>query len=343
MDVAVVILNWNGKAFLEQFLPALVKYTNNQIAEIVVADNASTDDSVKYMQECFPSIRLILLDDNYGFAGGYNRALKQIKSKYYILLNSDVEVSEGWIEPMYEMLETDDSIAACQPKILSQTEKGLFEYAGAAGGMIDKYGFPFCRGRLFDNCEEDTGQYDDPLEIFWATGACLFVRSDLYWEAGGLDDDFFAHMEEIDLCWRMKLLDYKIMCQPSSVVFHVGGGTLNASNPFKTYLNFRNNLSLLYKNLPEDILKKRIFTRKLFDGIAALKFILSGKIGDFKAVLKAHSDYKDKVGDLESKRKKFTDKQKQKVMQDLYSNSVVLGYFARKKKVYKDYFPMHEK
>ncbi len=287
MKLAIVILNWNGKSFLEKFLPSLVARTP-EWAEIVVADNASTDDSVEFLRTSYPSIRQILNDKNYGFAEGYNRALEQIDAEYFCLLNSDIEVSENWVEPVMELLERDGRIAAVQPKIRSYAQRGKFEYAGAAGGFIDKLGYPFCRGRVFDTVENDNGQYDTAIDIFWATGAALFVRADVFREVGGLDNDFFAHMEEIDLCWRIKNRGYRILVEPRSVVFHVGGGTLPKNNSFKTYLNFRNNHFLLIKNLPSRRLFPTAIARILLDNVAAFTFLLQGHPGDFSAVYKAH-------------------------------------------------------
>ncbi|MDF1675256.1 MAG: glycosyltransferase family 2 protein, partial [Vicingaceae bacterium] len=239
-SVAVVILNWNGKHFLEKFLPSLIEHTS--FAELIVADNCSTDDSLSFLKENFPQIRIITLAENYGFAKGYNEALKQVNSDVYVLLNSDVEVTENWLQPCLEILKKDNDMAACQPKIKAFHQKTYFEYAGAAGGFIDKYGYPFCRGRIFETLEEDNNQYDEEIEIFWATGACLVIRADIYHELNGLDSFFFAHMEEIDLCWRIQNRGKKIKYVPQSTVFHVGGGTLHKSKPQKTFLNFRNNL-----------------------------------------------------------------------------------------------------
>ncbi len=291
MKVAVVILNWNGRNFLRQFLPSVISCSSN--AEIFVADNASTDDSLEILQSEFPSVRLIINKQNFGFAGGYNEALKQVESDYYILLNSDVEVTPGWIEPVIEMMEAHRSIAACQPKILSHADHSSFEYAGAAGGYIDKYGYPFCRGRIFNTIEKDKGQYDDVQRIFWATGACMFVRATSFRAVSGFDKSFFAHMEEIDLCWRMQKAGGSIYYCPHAKVYHVGGGTLNKSNPHKTYLNFRNNLLMLYKNLSPEKFEKVFMIRKRFDFLAAMKFMITpGGWGDMMAVRKAHTDFR---------------------------------------------------
>ncbi|MBO5787829.1 MAG: glycosyltransferase family 2 protein [Bacteroidaceae bacterium] len=287
--VAVVILNYNGEEMLGRFLPSVVE--NSPGADIIVADNASTDGSVAFVKDNFPSVKIVLLDRNYGFAGGYNRALEKVAADYVLLLNSDVEVTPGWLEPLVALLDADSSIVACQPKILDFKRKTHFEYAGAAGGFIDRYGYPYCRGRLFDTVEEDKGQYDVPCDIFWATGAALLVRAAAYRAAGGLDECFFAHMEEIDLCWRLRSRGYRIVCEPRSVVYHVGGATLSAGNPKKTYLNFRNNLLMLYKNLPACELGKVMRMRCLLDYVAALKFAVTGEWLHCRAVLKARRDY----------------------------------------------------
>ena len=327
--VAVVILNYNGKKFLEEFLPNVIANTPGDWAEIVVADNASTDGSVAFMQEGFPDIRLIINGFNGGFATGYNLALRQIEAEYYVLLNSDIEVAPHWIEPVIELMDANPNIAACQPKILSYFEKNKFEYAGASGGFIDKYGYPFCRGRLFQHLEEDHGQYDDTMEVFWATGACLFVRADLYLEHGGLDDAFFAHMEEIDFCWRMKNLGYKIYCCPQSKVYHIGGGTLPKSSSRKTYLNFRNNLSLLYKNLPAHRVFWTIAYRIALDWVAAMKFLCNGGLKDFWAVIRAHLAFYKRIPALRIQRRQLPHN---KVSQMYLRNIVVENYLKGKKK-----------
>ena len=288
-SVAVVILNYNGEQMLGRFLPSVVAHSPE--ARVIVADNGSTDGSVAFVRSSFPQVELIELGDNFGFAEGYNRALAQVDAEFYILLNSDVEVTPGWIAPMLAAMQDDVGVAACQPKILSQCNKKYFEYAGAAGGYIDRYGYPYCRGRIFDTVELDEGQYDTPCRVFWATGAALMVRRSVYWAVGGLDGRFFAHMEEIDLCWRINARGGVVTAVPASVVYHVGGGTLNKSNPRKTYLNFRNNLLLLYKNLPDKELCRVMRVRCLLDYVAAAKFLLTGAVGDFKAVLKARRHF----------------------------------------------------
>lgn len=333
--VAVVILNYNGRKFLERFLPNVIENTNGELADIVVADNASTDDSVSFMRERFPDIRLIVNDFNGGFATGYNIALRQIEAEYFVLLNSDIEVTSRWIEPVIELMDSDPGIAACQPKILSFYQRDTFEYAGAAGGFIDRYGYPFCRGRLFQHLEKDHGQYDDIKEVFWATGACMFVRSDLYLQKGGLDDSFFAHMEEIDFCWRMKNLGYKIYCCPQSVVYHIGGGTLPKSSSRKTFLNFRNNLSLLYKNLPKGTVFWILVYRILLDWVAAVKFLMAGGLKDFWAVIRAHFAFYRRLGSLKKVRKQLPHA---KVSQ-MYQQNIVFENFLKGKKCYTDLDP----
>lgn len=284
--VSIVILNWNGQKYLQQFLPSVLS-TQYENFEIIVADNGSTDDSVSFLQTNYPAIRLIRFTENYGFAKGYNDALKKVQSDYYILLNSDVEVSSGWLQPMVDLMEGNNSIAACQPKILSFSNRKMFEYAGAAGGWLDKYGYPFAKGRVFDICEEDNGQYDQSEPIFWASGAALFIRSTVFHEMKGFDEYFFAHQEEIDLCWRIQLTGYKIYSCPSSVVYHVGGGTLPRGNSLKTFLNFRNNRIMLSKNLP---LSKKLWimpVRNFLDALSAWKGLLTGDGGYFIAIVRS--------------------------------------------------------
>ncbi len=321
--VAVVILNYNGRKFLQKFLPVVIERSGN--AEIWVADNQSTDDSVAFMKEHFPGVKLIINKENGGFAKGYNDALGKIDADYYVLLNSDIEVTENWIQPVIDLMESDLKIAACQPKIRAYHDKEKFEYAGASGGFIDKLGYPFCRGRVFQALEEDKGQYDDTVEVFWATGACMFVRAKVYHEMGGLDSDFFAHMEEIDFCWRLKNNDYKVMVCPSSVVYHIGGGTLPKSSARKTYLNFRNNFALLYKNLPEGRLNKVILLRLVLDGLAGIKFLAEGHFGDFFAVIKAHFHFYGDLKNLKRKRRKL----KQKEVSQVYQGNIALEHYLK--------------
>lgn len=335
--VAVVILCWNGKRFLEEFIPPLLKTTYPN-AELYVADNKSTDDSVAYLQANFPRVKIIQIEKNEGFAKGYNIALQQVEADYYVLLNQDVEVTPGWIEPMIEMVERDTNIGIAQPKLKAQTEKEYFEYAGAAGGYIDYLGYPFCRGRLFDSLEKDEGQYDTEEEIFWASGASLFIRSELYHQAGGLDADFFAHMEEIDLCWRVKNMGYSIRYCPDSLVYHVGGGSLPQGNPRKTYLNFRNNLSMMMKNLPENRFWHVIIIRFLLDIIAAYVSLLKGNPKDYWAVVRAHFYFVSNMGALMKKRKatKLLTGGNSSAIKGKYNNSIVADYFLRSKKYFSD-------
>ena len=284
---AVVILNYNGRAYLEKFLPGVIKHSTE--ATIYVADNASTDDSVGFIKSSFPEINLIVFNENYGFAGGYNKALGAINAQYYLLLNSDVEVTQNWIQPLEDFLDLNEEYASCQPKIKDYNHRALFEYAGACGGFLDILGYPYCRGRIFDQIESDSGQYNEPVDIFWSSGACMLIRSKAFHQAGGFDKDFFAHMEEIDLCWRIHSMGYKIKSMPDSTVFHVGGGTLKKTSPFKTYLNFRNGLSLLIKNLPLGELILKLPIRIVLDWVAAIKFLLEGKSSHTLAVLRAHA------------------------------------------------------
>lgn len=289
-QTAVVILNYNGAGMLRRFLPSVIEYSPE--ASIYVADNGSSDESCDVVRNEFPAVKLMVLDHNYGFAEGYNRALAQVDEEYAVLLNSDVEVTRGWLSPMTQFLDSNPEVAACQPKLLSFKQKDFFEYAGAAGGFIDKWGYTFCRGRIFNTVERDSGQYDDTTDVFWATGAALMIRNEVYKNNGGLDGRFFAHMEEIDLCWRLRSRGYRIACIPQSHVYHVGGATLKKENPQKTYLNFRNNLLMIYKNASDCQLKKILLFRKVFDNVAALKFLASGDYAAFKAVRKARRDFK---------------------------------------------------
>ncbi len=327
-ETAVVILNYNGKNFLEKYLPGVIR--NSPDATVVVADNASTDDSVDFMKKHFPQVRLLINDKNTGFAGGYNWALSQIEATYYVLLNSDIEVTPDWLEPVIRLMDSDEKIAACQPKIRSVFQKEYFEYAGASGGFIDRWGYPFCRGRIFEETEKDQGQYDDVREIFWATGACMIVRADVYHALGGLDADFFAHMEEIDFCWRAKNRGYKIMVQPASIVYHVGGGTLPKSSARKTYLNFRNNFMLLYKNLPDEWLWKVLITRLFMDGLAGIRFLLQGHFADIGAIIRAHFYFYGHLKTLRAKRRKL----RQKPVSGIYMGSLVFARFIKKIRVF---------
>lgn len=300
--VAVVILNWNGAEMLRQYLPSVLQYSRDE-AVVYVADNASTDGSVALLKEHFPEVRLILLEKNWGFADGYNKALNEIDAEYYLLLNSDIEVTHHWLTALVEFMDNRPEVAACQPKLLSMTDRDNFEYAGACGGYLDAYGYPFCRGRIFDTVERDNGQYDHPTQIHWATGAALMVRARIYKEVGGLDGRFFAHQEEIEMCWRMRIRGYQIYCLPDSQVYHLGGGTLPKANPMKTFLNFRNNLTMLYKCLPQSELKRVMRLRWWLDYLAAWQtLLLQRNVGDFKAIFRARRAFKRWRKDFEADR-----------------------------------------
>lgn len=329
MKVAVVILNWNGKSFLEEFIPGVIEHSSND-AEVIVADNMSTDGSVSYLKNNFPEVRIIQNKENGGFAKGYNDALKLIDAEYYILLNSDIQVTPNWIPPVIQLMDSDKNIAACQPKILAYHDKTKFEYAGGAGGFIDKYGYPFCKGRLFQSIETDDGQYDETSEIFWASGACLFVRAELFHSFDGLDEDFFAHMEEIDFCWRLKQSGYKIMICPQSKVYHIGGGTLPKKSARKTYLNMRNNNIMLYKNLPSNRLFKVFLARFFLDGIAAIKFLVSSGFKDYFAVTKAQIHFYRSIPHHRKKRKVI----KPKKVGNVYNGNIVFDYYFKGKKTF---------
>jgi len=328
MDTAIVILNWNGIKMLKEYLPILVERTTAPGSFIVVADNGSQDGSLEWVESEFPAVRTVALDRNYGFTGGYNRALREIDADYYVLLNSDIEVSEGWLEPLISFMEEHPETGVCQPKILSIAQRDRFEYAGAAGGYIDYFGYPFCRGRILSNLEKDEGQYDTPKECFWATGACMMVRSSLYHHIGGLDESFFAHMEEIDFCWRTKALGYQVWCIPSSRVWHVGGGTLPNDSPRKLYFNYRNNLLMLYRNLPSEIRWSRIFLRMCLDGASAAVFLCTGKLDSFKAVWNAHRDYRRMKRNIEP-----VSSEEERNNVGYWPKSVVLRFFLSGKKL----------
>jgi len=332
LKTAVVILNYNGKKFLEDFLPTVIQHSKT--AAIYVADNCSTDDSVAYLKAEFPEVNIIINSSNGGFATGYNQALSQIKSEYYVLLNSDIEVTENWLEPCIELLDKQPEIAAVQPKILSFKRKSTFEHAGAAGGFLDKNFYPFCQGRIFEEVEEDLGQYDENKEVFWATGACLFIRSEVYHKMGGLDDDFFAHMEEIDLCWRIKKTGHQIYYCAKSQVYHVGGGTLDYMNPKKTYLNFRNSLYMIAKNYEGNLLLKMLH-RLLLDGVAAILFIIKFKFSHFKAVFMAHMHFYRDWSVLKKKRQEIKKISTNFNSVGLYKRSILVMKFLRGIKSFK--------
>lgn len=327
MKTAIVILNWNGKAMMERFLPSVI--ANSDGAAVIVADNASTDSSVDMLAATFPQVETIVLEQNYGFAEGYNRALRQVDAEYYLLLNSDVEVPQGWLQPLTAFMDSHPEYCACQPKLRSYYDRNSFEYAGACGGYIDKYGYPFCRGRIFNTVERDEGQYDTVADVLWATGACLLIRREDYWRVGGLDGRFFAHNEEIDLCWRLRLLGRKIACVPQSVVYHVGGGTLPKGNPMKTYLNFRNNLTMLYKNVSQSELRKVMTVRLVLDYVAALQMLLTFKAGEFKAVLRARKAFKKWRKDFEKDRVKIQSERKTDDILEIMPTSLLAAYYLR--------------
>ena len=334
MKVAVVILNWNGVDMMRRFMPSVCKYSRDE-AVVYVADNCSTDNSIEMLEKEYPEVRIIRLEKNWGFAEGYNKALAQIDAEYYVLLNSDVEVTQGWLTPIIKIMDEHDDVAACQPKLLSYFQKNQFEYAGAAGGFIDKFGYPFCRGRLFDVVEDDNGQYDERMDLFWATGACLVIKSSDYNKVGGLDGRFFAHCEEIDMCWRLRLLGRKIFCIPDSVVYHWGGGTLPKTNSRKTFLNFRNNLTKLYKNLPDNELKKVMRYRFFMDYLAAFAtLVLNRNIEDCKAIYRGRKAFFEWRKDFEKDRQSIQSSAVVKDIPQRYNFSVVWKYHIKGIKQY---------
>ena len=334
-DISVVILNWNGSAMLQRFLPSVIRYSEE--AEIIVADNGSTDHSIDILREKFPSVRILPFRENYGFAEGYNRAIQQIETPYVLLLNDDVEVTPHWLKPLLTFMNHHPEVAACQPKILSETNREVFEYAGACGGFIDHLGYPYCRGRIFNHVEKDRGQYDQVCPIFWATGAALLVRTDVFRKEGGLDKRFFAHMEEIDFCWRLRSRNYGIYCIPQSTVYHVGGGTLPKSHPRKTFLNFRNNLLMLYKNLPEERLNFTLRIRYLLDLIAALKMLLSGQAKESMAIVKALRTFFKIRHDFDRQREENLQKQQLKDIPEMRNESLLVAFYLKKKKKFEDW------
>ena len=329
MKVKIVILNWNGRAHLERFLPSVVAHSGE--ASVVVADNGSNDDSVPFLREHYPQVELLQLDQNYGFAEGYNRALSRIEADCYVLLNSDVEVEEGWLNPLVARLAADEKVAALAPKIISYERKSDFEYAGAAGGFIDCFGYPFCRGRIFETVEKDGGQYDTGMPVFWVSGAAFFVRLKDYREAGGLDGRFFAHMEEIDLCWRMQLAGYRVMVEPRSRVFHLGGGTLPNNSARKLYLNYRNNLSMLFKNLSRRSLLPVLFARMVLDGMSAMVFLLQRRPDFFKVVFRAHMDFYHALNTLRIKRRVIQQSRIASASSNIYKGSIILRHALGKR------------
>ena len=332
--IAIVILNWNGVNYLKEFLPALVSYSTYDDTSLWVVDNFSADDSVAFLNAHYPQIKQLHFDKNYGFALGYQKALRQIKAEYFVLLNSDVEVTSGWLEPVIRLMDADKSIGACMPKMLARNKKDYFEYAGAAGGYIDKYGYPFCRGRILSYIEKDLGQYDDTREVFWASGACMFVRSEAYFKAGELDGDFFAHMEEIDLCWRLKNHGYKIMYTSASKVYHVGGGTLPNNNPRKLYYNYRNNLFLLYKNLPQGQLFFTLLPRMILDGVSGSIYLMRFSFSFFFALIRAHLSFYRSIGKLRKKRKLNRIMNGRKMDMHIFPESIVFSFLLKKRRTF---------
>lgn len=336
--VAIVILNWNGAGLLRQFLPSVIEFSTQIQTEIIVADNGSTDGSLSMLRANFPEAKILELSQNFGFARGYNEALKQIDADYFVILNSDVEVTSGWLNSPISLMEADQSVAAVQPKILSFSQKTHFEYAGAAGGFIDRFGYPFCRGRIFNEVEADHGQYDHSAEIFWATGACMFVRASLFDEIGGFDADFWAHQEEIDLCWRLKNRGYHILFTPESTVYHLGGGTLSYDNPQKLFLNFRNNLWLLYKNLPANRLFPILFIRMILDAVAAIKLLAEFNFNGIRSVIKAHFHFWISLPTLHRKRKTIMANSQLKKLTGKLPQSIVFQFYFLKRKRFSEIY-----
>lgn len=334
-EISVIILNWNGSAMMKRYLPSVVSYSPE--AEVIVADNGSTDDSLNMLRADFPSVSIIAFDRNYGFAEGYNKAIAQISTPYTLLLNDDVEVTEGWLRPLLSFMESHPGVAACQPKLLSTEHRDTFEYAGACGGFIDYLGYPFCRGRMMDVVERDEGQYDTPCSVFWATGAALLVRTQVYKEVGGLDARFFAHMEEIDFCWRLHSRGYGVWCIPQSKVYHFGGGTLNKSNPRKTFLNFRNNLLMLYKNTPTARLWSVMALRWFLDYLAAFKMLISGHSKEALAVVRARSEYSHLHHEYDDLRRENLDLATQNHIPEMRNESLLWAFYIKKKRKYAEW------
>ena len=332
--IAIVILNWNGRRMMERFLPSVLAYSDE--ADIIVADNASNDDSLLWLAKEYPQLRTITLDRNYGFADGYNQALRQVGHEFYLLLNSDVEVTPNWLGPLLAYMDAHPEVAACQPKLRCEWQRDSFEYAGAAGGFIDSLGYPYCRGRLMSTVEVDHGQYDEPMAVLWATGASLFIRSEDYWNVGGLDGRFFAHQEEIDLCWRLRSRGRGVACVPQSMIYHLGGGTLPKDNPRKTFFNFRNNLLLLYKNLPEERLSRVMRIRFWLDVLASVQFFVTGQWGSFRAVWRARRAFKAMRPDFEASRRENMQKAVLIPVPEQRTFSLLWQYYVRRKRRWAD-------
>lgn len=339
---SVVILNWNGRKLLEQFLPSVLAHSTGDECSVVVADNGSSDDSVAFIETHYPDIQLVILDKNYGFAGGYNKALQQVDSEYVVLLNSDVETTQGWLETLISFMDAHPDVAAVQPRIRSYRERERFEYAGASGGFIDRYGYPFCRGRILAVVEEDKGQYDTVIPVFWATGACLCIRRKDYFDAGGLDDRFFAHMEEIDLCWRLNARGRRVMCVPASTVYHIGGASLSKDNPRKMYLNFRNNLLMLYKNIPQPAYRSTFLIRYFFDLLAYLHLLLEGKFKSARAVVEAYIDYLKMRDSCRPLRQENLRRTTVHPIPTQYRKSILLLFYVKGKKTYDSLMTMEK-
>ncbi|MEO8147859.1 MAG: glycosyltransferase family 2 protein [Bacteroidia bacterium] len=335
MKTAVVILNYNTRKLLDELLPIVIAHSQHA-ARIIVADNCSPDDSVQLIKTKYPQVELIVNESNGGFAKGYNDCLKYVNAEYILLLNSDVEVTENWIEPLINILDNDSTVAGVQPKIKAYQNKKNFEFAGASGGFIDKYGFPFCRGRIFDSLETDNGQYNDSREVFWTTGACMLIRKKIFDEHRGFDEDFFAHMEEIDLCWRIQNAGYRLMVEPASIVYHIGGGTLDAASPQKTFYNFRNNLLMLHKNLPSSKLYYILFIKLILDGIAALRFLAINGVPHFMAVFNAHIYFYNNLKHRNQIRKSAQEKAVRYYEKNIYKGSLVVQYFLMKRKIFSE-------
>lgn len=334
MKTSVVILNWNGRKLLEQFLPSVLQHSLSEECSVIVVDNNSSDDSLEFLRTHYPDLPVIVLDKNWGFAEGYNKALQQIDSEYVVLLNSDVETTQDWVQPLVSYMDVHPEVAAVQPKIRAYKDKNRFEYAGASGGFIDRYGYPFCRGRILHVVEEDRGQYDTEIPVFWATGACLCIRKKDYTEAGGLDGRFFAHMEEIDLCWRLNARGRRVMCVPASVVYHVGGASLNQDNPKKMYLNFRNNLLMIYKNIPQRIYHSTFTMRLFFDILACLRLLLNANFQSVRAVIDAYKDFLKMRPSFRPVRRENLRKAVKEVIPTQYRKSILIDFYFRRKKTY---------
>ncbi|GCD78319.1 glycosyl transferase family 2 [Thermaurantimonas aggregans] len=335
MDVAIAILNYNGLRHLQQFLPDMILHSSGH--RIVVIDNASTDESVQWLKAYYPEVEIVPLDSNYGFAGGYNRGLSQVNADVYLLINSDVKVTPGWTKPLIELLQSNLQIAAVQPKIKALLQPDYFEYAGAAGGYVDWLGYPFCRGRIFETLEKDCGQYDDTRQVFWTSGACMAIRAEAFWQAGGFDEAFFAHQEEIDLCWRLQRLGYVLYVEPKSVVYHLGGGTLDYQSPRKTFLNFRNNLMMLAKNMSMAQVLVVIPLRLLLDGVAGIRFLVSGKSALTWQIVRAHFSFYGHFSRLAKERKNFRVKNPKTHSVKLFRKTILVEYFLKGRRFFKDY------